>query len=97
MDEPQTITDIAGNISRRVWDDCVQWLPRDLVEAPGVVTWDYAVFKFPFVPHYHVCFMEDDPDQSADTQDFILSTHKTMHEAMGLCRLLLTNGGLHYE
>jgi hypothetical protein len=81
---------------RRIYDDSVQWLPWDLVKDAS--EWDYAVFKFPFVPGFHVCSMEDgwdseDPDR---TQATILSTHKTLAEAMNILRVLLANGGAHY-
>jgi hypothetical protein len=79
------------DVIRRVYDDSVQWVPWDLVKDAR--EWDYAVYKFPFVPGFHLCLMEDDDDAPDVTHETILSTHKTLHEAMGLCRLLLANGG----
>ena len=83
------------DVIRRIFDDCVQWLPWDLVKDAS--EWDYAVYKFPFVQGFHLCLMESDEDAVEGVQEHILSTHKTLHEAMGLCRLLLANGGIHYE
>jgi hypothetical protein len=83
----------ADETVRRIYDDSVQWLPWDLVK--NAQWWDYAVFRFPFVPGFHLCFMENDGDTLGGTHETIISTHKTLHEAMGLCRLLLANGGVH--
>lgn len=79
----------------RIYDDSVQWIPKYLLGE--TVKFDYAVFKFPFVPGFHLCFMEDDGDTLGGTHETILSTHKTLHEAMGLCKLLLANGGIHRD
>jgi hypothetical protein len=87
--------EIPGGIWRRVFSDSVQFLPISLRGADG--GWDYAVFKFPFVPGFHLCLMEDDFDMPLDVQEIILSTHKTLHEAMGICRVLLANGGIHHD
>lgn len=87
-------TRTASGWDRRVFNDAVQWVPGGLIGNPDVAEWDYAVFRFPFVPGFHVCLMEGDDDT---TQEFILTSHKLLHEAMDLCKLLLANGGIHYE
>lgn len=84
------------NMLRRTFDNCTQWLPTEVFE--NAVGWDYAVYKFPFVPGFHVCrIYDDDTPQGSDDWEEILSTHKTLHEAMDVCKLLLANGGAHYE
>ena len=80
-------------LARRVFDDSVQWIPKYLLGE--TVKFDYAVFKFPFVPGFNLCFMEDADDTPDGLQVLILSTHKTLHEAMGICKVLLANGGIH--
>lgn len=90
-----SVARLPGGITRRVFDGSVQFIPEYLMHDPKVANWDYGVFKFPFVPGFHVCFM-DDSDRFADTQEIILSSHKTLHEAMAVCRLLLANGGIKY-
>jgi hypothetical protein len=84
-----------NELRREVYYACVQWVPMKVIRTYD--SWDYAVYKSPFVPGFHLCFMEDDYDLPDDVQEHILSTHKTLHEAMGLCRLLLANGGAHGE
>jgi hypothetical protein len=86
---------VESGIRRRVFDCSVQFLPEHVISRAA--SWDYAVFKFPFVPGFHVCLMEDDLSKPIEMQEFILSTHKTLHEAMGLCALLLANGGAYYD
>lgn len=88
---------LPGGVQRRMFDDAVQFIPLWLTNNDAVESWDYAVFKFPFVPGFHVCLMEEVPDSAyIDTQEHILSSHKTLHEALGLCKLLLANGGIRY-
>jgi hypothetical protein len=77
---------------RRIYDDSVQWLPKYLMQVDA--SFDYAVFKFPFVPGFHLCLMDGG---GAGVELIILSTHKTLHEAMGICKLLLANGGIHRD
>lgn len=86
---------VSNEMVRRVFDDFTQWLPKAVYYTAE--QWDYAVYKYPFVPGFHVCRIYDDdmPDSSDDWEE-ILSTHKTLHEAMGVCRVLLANGGAHY-
>lgn len=89
-------TYLPGGLVRRVFKDAVQFLPK-YVLAYDVEAWDYGVYRFAFVPGFHVCTIEagwaDDIDY---VQETILSTHKTLHEAMGVCKLLLANGGVTY-
>jgi hypothetical protein len=84
-----------NELRREVYDACVQWVPMKVVRTYN--SWDYAVFKFPFVPGFHLCFMEDDSDTLGGTHETIISTHKTLHEAMNICKLLLANGGAYYR
>lgn len=77
-------------IVRRIFSDFVQWIPEDVFEHAG--TWDYAVYRFAFVPGFHVCQIHDSDDECNDWSQ-ILSSHKTLHEAMGLCKLLLAYAG----
>lgn len=79
---------IHNDVWRRVFGDCVTFQPAYLRD--GEHSWDYAVFKYPFVPGFHVCqFPEGDDDAEC-----VLSSHKTLHEAMGVCKVLLANGGV---
>lgn len=90
--------EIPGGIIRRIFTYTVEFLPRELIKlikTMEVAAWDYSVCKFPFVPGFHVCYLEATQDFGA-TQETIVSTHKTLHEAMGVCRLLLFNGGITY-
>lgn len=80
---------VANGVWRRVFDDCVTFQPAYLRSYEA--NWFYAVFKYPFVPGFHVCEFTDDPE---DDSESILSTHKTLHEAMGILKLLLANGGV---
>ena len=89
-------THTSSGLYRRVFDDFVQWIPSDVWHyATG---WEYAVYKWPFVPGFHLCRVYDDdtPEGLGDWEE-ILSTHKTLHEAMAICRVLLANGGATYE
>lgn len=86
----------ADGLVRRVFDDLVQWLPDSVYGRAA--QWDYAVYKFAFVPGFHVCEIHDDgtPDGNDDWEQ-ILSSHRTLAEAMAICKVLLANGGAHYE
>jgi hypothetical protein len=85
----------ADETIRRIYDDSVQWLPWDLVK--NAREWDYAVFRFPFVPGFHLCLMDDADDTPNGVQEHILSTHKKLEDAMNICKLLLANGGIHRD
>lgn len=87
---------VINGLLRRIFEDSVQWIPDGLWGNDEVAEWDYAVYKFPFVPGFHVCYMDDTDSDLDDTQEFILSSHKTLHEAMGVCKVLLANGGIKY-
>lgn len=90
-----TIPVKTHDLLRREFTHCVQWLPWDVFDRAE--QWDYAVYKFPFVPGFHVCRIYDDdtPQGLADWEE-ILSSHKTLAEAMAICKVLLANGGAHY-
>lgn len=80
---------------RRTFNNCTQWIPQEVFEKAE--QWDYAVYRFPFVPGFHVCRIYDDDTPAGDADwEEILSTHKTLHEAMAICKVLLANGGAHY-
>ena len=79
---------------RRVFEDCVTWCPDYIFYDTTIEEWDYIVEKYPFVPGFHVCLV----DQFEDVlHDKILSSHKTLAEAMAICKVLLANGGVRYE
>lgn len=90
LDDGDAVRDGAW---RRVFDDCVVFVPDSLYYDTSVTSWDYAVEKFPFVPGFHVVDIAHDETEGNDT---ILSSHKTLAEAMSICKVLLANGGVHY-
>lgn len=81
---------------RMMFEDSVAFQPDYLYYDHSVDEWDYIVEKYPFVPGFHVCQLDMDHD-SIGMQTFILSTHKTLAEAMSICKVLLANGGVRYE
>lgn len=82
---------VANGIWRRVFDDAVTFQPDFLRSNADIAyEWDYAVFKYPFVLGFHVVYMDYDGE---DEVERVLSSHKTLHEAMGVCRVLLASGG----
>ena len=85
----------GNGLLRRTFNNFAQWLPQDVFE--NAEQWDYAVYKFPFVPGFHVCRIYDDgtPAGGEDWEE-VLSSHKTLHEAMAICKVLLANGGVTY-
>lgn len=90
------LTELSNGLLRRVFNDFAQWLPQEVFDNANA--WDYAVYKYPFVPGFHVCrIYDDDTPQGEGDWEEILSSHKTLHEAMGVCRVLLANGGAHYD
>ncbi len=92
-DDSRTSDEATYNgIWRRVFNDCVTFQP-DYLKSLQVNSWDYAVIKYPFVPGFHVVQFED----NFDDDEYILSTHKTLHEAMGVLKVLLANGGVRYD
>jgi len=90
---------ITHGVWRRVFDDCVTFQPDWLRDNDDVECWLYAVFRYPYVPGFHVCYMgptDETSDEYPGDCEVILSTHKTLHEALGVCKVLLANGGVHY-
>jgi hypothetical protein len=85
---------IAHGVWRRVFDDCVTFQPDYLHDNDDVRYWLYAVLKYPFVPGFHVVQFTDEGDP--EDNETVLSTHKTLHEAMSVVRVLLSNGGVRY-
>jgi hypothetical protein len=84
-----------GDLVRREFDDHIQWLPSWLVEHADVSYWQYSVHRYPFVPGYHlVQYPADSPD---DDDCIVLSTHKTLAEAVSILKVLLANGGVIYN
>jgi hypothetical protein len=83
---------VGHGVWRRVFEDLVAWQPDSIYYDDRVVEWDYSVCKYPFVPGFHVTHL--DHESQSDT---ILSSHKTLHEAMAICKVLLANGGVRYE
>lgn len=87
---------VSNNLLRRVFDNFTQWIPIEVWES--AVGWDYAVYKFPFVPGFHVCEIYDDgTPEGVEDWEHIMSSHRTLAEAMGVCKVLLANGGARYE
>ena len=85
----------ANGLLRRTFEDFTQWIPEEVFDLAD--TWDYGVYKYPFVAGFHVCrIYDDDTPQGVDDWEEVLSTHKTLHEAMAICKVLLANGGVHY-
>lgn len=90
---------ITHGLWRRMFEDCVTWQPAWLCNDDTVAYWLYAVFRYPTVPGFHVCYMgtpDDGSDDYLEDGEVVLSTHKTLHEAMGVCKVLLANGGVGY-
>jgi hypothetical protein len=76
-----------------VFEDCVTYQPDYLYYDQTVTSWNYAVEKFPFVPGFHVVDIMHDETEG---NDLILSSHKTLAEALSICKVLLANGGVQY-
>ena len=96
IDEPPAVAYrepvMSNHYVRRVFPDSVVWVPRkywDSVELNVA----FVVQKFAFVPDYHITFLGYDPDDES-TED-IMSTHKTLAEAMDILNVLLANGGMY--
>jgi len=82
---------------RRTFDDGVYWTLAWVFEDDTIAEWQYDVARYPFVPDYHIIrydFFDNDLD---DGQETILSTHKTLAEALSIVRVLLASGGVKYE
>lgn len=77
-------------------DGFVQFLPEWIQTDPAVECWHYAVYKFAFVPGFHVCQIGRDFGDELDDEAVVLSSHRTLHEAMGITKILLANGGVEY-
>jgi hypothetical protein len=87
-------TVIWCDLARREFDDHIQWVPSWLISRDDVHHWRYSVHRYPFVPGYHlVHYPGDDAD---DDDDVVISTHKTLAEAVSILKLLLANGGVVY-
>jgi hypothetical protein len=82
---------------RRVFDDCVCFTPTLAYRGLDVVQWDYDVVRLAFVPDYHVARWEDEHNEEGNPFMTLLSTHKTLAEAISICKVLLANGGIKYE
>jgi hypothetical protein len=82
---------------RRTFDDGAYWTLDWVFEDATIEQWQYDVARYPFVPDYHIiqyeCFDNDDDDH----QETIISTHKTLAEALSIVRVLLASGGIKYE
>ena len=92
----KALTALSDGLLRRVFDGFTQWIPKEVFD--NAESWDYAVYKFPFVPGFHVCRIHDDGTvMGYEHWEEIMSSHKTLHEAIAICRVLLANGGAQYE
>lgn len=83
----------AYGVWRRVFHDCVTFLPDYIFDNESITAWEYCVEKYPFVPGFHVVWL----DHHEIGHAHILSSHKTLAEAMSICKVLLANGGVHYD
>ena len=89
-----TDTVLWGDLARREFDDHIQWVPSWLQEHADVDYWRYSVHRYPFVPGYHLAHYPGDNSYNAD--EIVISTHKTLAEAVSILKLLLANGGVVY-
>jgi hypothetical protein len=83
-----------GDLVRREFDDHIQWVPRWVMDDSGVNYWRYSVHRYPFVPGYHLVHYPT--DSADDDDDVVISTHKTLAEAVSILKVLLANGGVVY-
>jgi hypothetical protein len=90
--------DDRGAILMRIFDDFVMFVPDDMLPVDPDVAyhWTCCVIKLPFVPGFHLVDIEDGKP-ALSPYLHIIATYKTMHEAMGVLRVLWANGGLVYE
>lgn len=88
--------DDRGTILMRFFDDFVMFVPYDMTGDTRSHYWTCCVIKLPFVPGFHLVDLEEDGLPFASSLH-IVATYKTMHEAMGVLRVLWANGGLVYE
>ena len=85
---------VWGDLIRREFEDHVQWVPSWVFNNREISHWRYNVQRVPFVPGYHlVHYPGDDAD---DDDSVVISTHKTLAEAVSILKLLLANGGVVY-
>jgi hypothetical protein len=89
-----TDTVIWCDLARREFDDHIQWVPSWLIGGADVDYWRYSVHRYPFVPGYHIVHYPG--DSSDDDDDVVISTHKTLAEAVSILKVLLANGGVVY-
>jgi hypothetical protein len=87
-------TVVWGDLVRREFNDHIQWIPKWVVERDDINYWRYSVHRYPFVPGYHLAFYPG--EDSYDDDVVVLSTHKTLAEAMSILKILLANGGVVY-
>jgi hypothetical protein len=84
-----------GELVRREFEDHIQWMPRWVVEHADISYWRYSVHRYPFVPGYHLVHYPN--DSAGDDDDVVISTHKTLAEAVSILKVLLANGGVVYD
>jgi hypothetical protein len=85
---------MSNHYVRRVFPDSVVWVPRSHWDTGDNVRFAFVVQKFAFVPDYHVTFLGYDYDADDEGND-VMSTHKTLAEAMSILNVLLANGGMY--
>jgi hypothetical protein len=88
---------INNGYVRRIFEGGAYWIPDWVYEDDAIGEWQYEVARYPFVEGYHIIQYEFFDDASADSQENILSTHKTLAEALSIVRVLLASGGIKYE
>ena len=87
---------IKDGYARRLFDDCACFTPLLVYQDRNATAWSYDVVRLAFVPAYHVVRW-DEPEDSFDDPDMtVLSSHKTLAEALSICKVLLANGGVCY-
>jgi hypothetical protein len=89
---------IHNGYVRRTFEDGAYWILDWVYNDSCIEEWQYEVVRYPFVPDYHIIRYENFEGAGDDeSQETILSTHKTLAEALSILRVLLASGGLNYE
>jgi len=83
--------------TRRVFNDGAYWTIEGIYDNDEIEEWQYDVARYPFVPGYHIIRYDSFERDATDSQKTIISTHKTLAEALNIVRVLLASGGIRYE
>jgi hypothetical protein len=82
---------------RRTFEDGAYWILDWVYDDSNIEEWQYEVARYPFVEDYHITRYDFFDILADDDQETILSTHKTLAEALSILRVLLASGGIKYE